>query len=390
MDEYISMEQHLAEVGELNCEIRKLSQKMKNIKEEHRCGVFDNPTEYEGFSGKYTDIQPLSEEPDYRVPLEPDYSERRKLKKYYTSASVLLLVRYLFVEVVMFASVRGILFFFSSANPEIDSATIYDYMLRSSILSGVNMIVFIIANVLFAFWGLKRAGIKKRSIVRTRDFSAPQAFQYCLVGYFIWYVSAYISIGVDDVFSKYGFEINSSSLDNLGETSLGFVVMMVYTCIIAPITEEIFYRGMVLRVFSKANQRFGVLISAFIFGIGHGNIPQFILAFLLGIFLAHITLKHNSVIPSILVHIFVNSVSSAIGELYESEPTIVMAVEMVMIAAAAVGFIMFIVFKSNNKLPSPTPPQTRRGFAIAVNSLPLIVLFAFHFYDVVSDLLNNS
>ena len=93
----------------------------------------------------------------------------------------------------------------------------------------------------------------------------------------------------------------------MGKTGLGIAIMTIYSCLIAPITEELFFRGTLMKIFSKSNQRFGIVISAVFFGLAHGNLPQFMLAFLLGLFLGHIDMRHNSIVPSVVVHIFINS-----------------------------------------------------------------------------------
>ena len=68
-----------------------------------------------------------------------------------------------------------------------------------------------------------------------------------------------------------------------------------------------------MKTFSKVSQRFGIFISAFFFGIMHGNVAQFILAFLVGIFMGYLDVKHNSLIPSICVHFAINLMSTASG-----------------------------------------------------------------------------
>lgn len=388
MEEFISREQHLAEVNALKSEIKRLSQR-ENVKSDAvRVNPFDNPTEYESYSGKYEKIQPMIEDSNYRIPLDPDYLERKKLKKYYGSAGVAMLMRYFFVQLFSWIFVRIVSLSLLSANPSTSKETIYEYMKNSSILSGMNLIMFVIANVFFAFWGFRLAKVKMKSVFRTRDFTAPLALQYCLIGLFFWFISSYIIGFTENIFKEFGFDINPSGIDELGQTSLGFIVITFYSCIIAPLTEELLFRGMVLKIFSKANQRFGIFVSAFLFGIGHGNIPQFILAFILGIFLAHITLKHNSIVPSIIVHIFVNSVSSAISELPKDNSTMLFAVEMFLIAASALGLIMYFVFKAGNRLPSTTPAQARRGLLIAMNSFTFVILVAFEIFDLLNSIIS--
>ena len=133
------------------------------------------------------------------------------------------------------------------------------------------------------------------------------------------------------------------------------------------------FRGMLLKVFSRANQRFGIFATAIFFGIAHGNLPQFILAFTLGIFLAHITLKHNSIVPAIVVHIFVNTFSTVFGLVSDINNTISFISLVILFTLTLVGFIMLIVFRSDgNRLPAPTPQQHRRGRFVAISSMPFL------------------
>ena len=191
---------------------------------------------------------------------------------------------------------------------------------------------------------------------------------------FIWLVSVYISLGVEDIFTKYGYSTEVQDMDGYAVTKLGFVISIVYTCIIAPVTEEFFFRGMLLKVFSKANQRFAVFATAVFFGLAHGNLPQFLLAFLLGLFLAHITLKHGSIIPSIVVHIFVNTFVTVMGEL-DLSGDMEIVLNLSLEALAAFGLLMLLIFRSKDKLPATTPAQSKRGFAIAKTTVGVVAAF---------------
>ena len=71
---------------------------------------------------------------------------------------------------------------------------------------------------------------------------------------------------------------------------------------------------------------------------------EFILAFIIGIFLAHITQKHNSIIPAIVVHIFVNSLTTIIGYLNLDGIGI-----GIYLTVAAFGAIMFAIFRISVK-----------------------------------------
>lgn len=365
-----------SEIAALSHEVYRLTKQLEEQEERHlseampdKYDPFDNPTEYKGFGGDYSKILPRITEVGYEIPLEPDYNERRNLKRSYRTGGWLMIFQFVLSYGLGFLVIQLILWLMGMLNPDADGASISEYIRGSSMLVSVNMLVYVVCNVGIAMLGMKWAGIKYTSLVRTNDFGFGRAVQYCMIGILLWTISLYIITGMSDVFSKYGIDI-VPDMSGVGNTFLGKTVELVYACMIAPITEELFFRGVLLRTLAKSNQRFAVFASALFFGLVHGNLQQFVLAVLIGIFLAHITLKHGSIIPSIIVHIFVNSVSSIIGELAEIDLVVSVICYLVLLAAALLGMILLLVFLGRDKLPSTTPKQARRGVLVAATSIP--------------------
>ncbi|MBQ3947568.1 MAG: CPBP family intramembrane metalloprotease [Ruminococcus sp.] len=381
MSDFISEEQHHAEVAALNHEIYRLTKHIKDKEQERALSEmpdpkdpFNNPTEYHDYNDDYSEVLPPIKTPAYKISLEPDYAERQKIKHFYAIGgwcAVLQFAASTFAAVVIVLIIRTLL---EGQNPDADNVSITTYMKGSSILTSLNMLIYIAANVGCAMIGFKMAGVKASSLVKTRDYDVGKAIQYCTAAMFIWLVSVYISLGVEDIFTKYGYSTEVQDMDGYAVTKLGFVISIVYTCIIAPVTEEFFFRGMLLKVFSKANQRFAVFATAVFFGLAHGNLPQFLLAFLLGLFLAHITLKHGSIIPSIVVHIFVNTFVTVMGEL-DLSGDMEIVLNLSLEALAAFGLLMLLIFRSKDKLPATTPAQSKRGFAIAKTTVGVVAAF---------------
>ncbi|MGL5417679.1 MAG: lysostaphin resistance A-like protein [Clostridium sp.] len=85
-------------------------------------------------------------------------------------------------------------------------------------------------------------------------------------------------------------------------------ISIIGTVIIAPIAEEIIFRGILFNFIRKrtGNVIFAIIISSVTFGIAHGNGDQGIYAALLGIFLALIYLYTGSIFGDILVHMIAN------------------------------------------------------------------------------------
>ena len=80
--------------------------------------------------------------------------------------------------------------------------------------------------------------------------------------------------------------------------------------ILAPVAEELVYRGMIYRRMreSLTAVQAGVFVSI-LFGVGHGNLPQGLYAMVLGLLLACIYEKFRNIAAPILFHIVVNITS---------------------------------------------------------------------------------
>ncbi len=84
------------------------------------------------------------------------------------------------------------------------------------------------------------------------------------------------------------------------------VFMMV---LLAPLAEELFFRGAVYGTLASYSQPFAIFVSAFAFALAHRNPPQVVNAFVLGVFLALAYAKTGSMAPCVFIHVLNNSFS---------------------------------------------------------------------------------
>lgn len=394
MDEFISSDKNQAEVAALQNEIYRLNKYIRDTEAERLANnttdphdPFGNPTEYHEYHDDYTEIQPLISAPDYKPGFEPAAEERSNIRRFYAVGGWCNLLRFFFAY-ALFHLIQGIVInVIQSGSPQADINDIYTYIEGSSISFGLNMLVFGLTNVVFAFLGMKLSGQRMSSLLKPKGFTFLNFVQYSIMGFSLWYLSGILGYFSADIFSSFGIDITPSG--NLPVTGIGFAVYALYTCIIAPVTEELFYRGMLLRVFSKSSQRFGVFFTALMFGLGHGNIAQLILGFIVGIFLAHITLKHNSIIPSITVHAVLNTMTVVLGvlEFTRHEELILIKSQLIL---AFVGLMMLLIFRIRDKLPMTTPAQVRRGIPVATGSVGVILATAVQIIAVVVNIYNMN
>ena len=69
--------------------------------------------------------------------------------------------------------------------------------------------------------------------------------------------------------------------------------MFLYGGILAPVTEEILFRGLIQRTLMPWGKRFAILGSAFVFGIFHGNLLQTPYAFVVGLVLGYVACEYS-------------------------------------------------------------------------------------------------
>lgn len=69
--------------------------------------------------------------------------------------------------------------------------------------------------------------------------------------------------------------------------------MFLYTGILAPIVEEILFRGLIQRTLMPYGKKFAILCTAFLFGIFHGNLIQAPFAFLVGLVLGYVAAEYS-------------------------------------------------------------------------------------------------
>lgn len=382
MNDNITPDERQAEISMLNHEIYELNKLLEEDEAERRKSLmldendpFDNPTEYHDYNGSYSDIVPQIKMPGCKIPVEPSAGEKKRLRRFYGTGGACIFFHFVLTNLLSLAGVRLVMMILQHLNPDVSYYSLYSYAYSSALLVSVSAVTFLIANVLFTYIGLKFTKLGSSSLIGTHGFSVGKAIQYCLCGIFIQYAASMLSTFTEDVFNKYS---HTTIVDDSGfaTTAAGVAILIIYQCIIAPITEEMFYRGMVLKVFSRANQRFAIVTSALFFGLAHGNLPQFFFAFLLGMFLAHIDIKHNSILPSVIVHIFVNSIAMIINHFSETGSTYtIIWVSFAYMFLAAIGLVALLSFSKKNMLPRTTPQQSRRGFAVAKKTFTVAAAF---------------
>ncbi len=109
----------------------------------------------------------------------------------------------------------------------------------------------------------------------------------------------------ETIFNLFGFTmLKAVESASAGSDS---VSMLLYASFFGPVSEELIFRGAGLRTFEKYGKIFAILMSSLLFGLFHGNFPQFFFATFVGIIFSYVTLEY-SILWAMAFHIFNNLV----------------------------------------------------------------------------------
>lgn len=108
------------------------------------------------------------------------------------------------------------------------------------------------------------------------------------------------------------------SYKKLVETSalgVDMAITIVYTILLAPIAEELCFRGVMQGMLEKSNLpvRNVILIQSILFGVMHMNLVQGLYAVILGMILGYLRYKYKTIILNAGVHMFFNFVGTIVA-----------------------------------------------------------------------------
>ena len=108
-------------------------------------------------------------------------------------------------------------------------------------------------------------------------------------------------------FVAYLFPLSSAQKEMFQEMSSGTVGSIVLACLLAPVLEEMLFRGVILRSFLIQYAKWPAIVaSAVIFGVAHMNLYQFFVGLVLGTFLGWLYQRTRSLVPCIVLHMAYN------------------------------------------------------------------------------------
>lgn len=170
----------------------------------------------------------------------------------------------------------------------------------------------------FDYFVMRRKGKVLNFNMQTRPFHVyllifPMMFGMMLIAEF---TTSLIPIS-GPVFGDW-YQLFSEQMEAISDNT--FMVFLLVS-FFAPIIEEIIFRGIIQKgmINNGVKPRNAILVSALIFGIVHFNPWQFIGAFLLGIVLGVVYFKTKSLLMSIFLHFFNNTIAAIMMKFFDTD-----------------------------------------------------------------------
>lgn len=243
------------------------------------------------------------------VTLKPDKAERKQIRLQYTKTAFVIVVNVLLFNIVLnFSSVLlcGLAGgSFSSLRELWNNGT---KVLENDDINTVrSCLIPIISEVMAILIGVKLLKLDLKKLFTRNGFTGGELAKECSICLGLQTAAALIAAFVGYILKQFGLESQTADLTAQNNSAWSLWFMYFYASLLGPVLEELLYRGVILQSMRKYNERFAIVLSALIFGLMHQNYQQFILAFMLGLILAAADLRSGSIIPSIIMHIIVNT-----------------------------------------------------------------------------------
>ncbi len=155
----------------------------------------------------------------------------------------------------------------------------------------------------------KTTGLSLKNCFNKPAMSAGWIAKWTIIAVAFSYISNFVTLIISSIFNLlFGIEYKPLDL-NFGNTSFAYFTLALAVSIYAPIFEELLFRGAVYRNNEILGQKFAMIVTGIAFGLWHMNFTQVIYASVIGCFSCFLYAKTRSIIPSIILHFIINSIS---------------------------------------------------------------------------------
>ncbi len=189
---------------------------------------------------------------------------------------------------------------------------LYDLYLNNAVFQyafNVVGISFAAVAVPFGIMALINKKNYRYPVIPNKKIKSARAFAWVCFGMGCCII-ANISVSYIVMFIEGIFDVELTQGELLEPDSVFACVMnLIGLSIIPAVCEELAMRCCSLQLLRKYGKGFGVFAVSIVFGLLHGNVVQFIFAFVVGLILGFATVQTDSIVPAIFIHALNNGMS---------------------------------------------------------------------------------
>lgn len=257
-------------------------------------------------------------------------------------------------------------------------AMIQQTMLNDPVLTGgliylPTMFIMLLANLLPAWYCSRKGGFRFGDLFHGAKAKPALVLVALVLVFGLNFLGGLIYQFVNLFLGLFGGAAPGSSLSLPWDNPLGMVCYILFVCVIAPVTEEMLFRGALLRTLSRYGTVFAAVASSLFFALLHGNLAQMFLAFLTGLVLSYVTVKTGAIKVAILLHV-INNATSVLMEvllyLFPEGSTGYLMVNLignlVFLLALVASVVLLIVLRKRIHFVSDDPQARQRDNLIRI------------------------
>ena len=268
------------------------------------------------------------------------------MKKVLKFVGISILVM-LFIFATEFASSTVLFAIMSKSNPVGTQASLLTDVVKYQIVVG--QLLRLILLWLFFLIMKKAQPNKFKNPIKNRGFLS-DSWKMIIIGLG---VAAFGNIVISLILTLMGDSpLVSDVLDQFSQafqvtSSLDIIIMIIGVVILAPICEELIFRGIVFEKFTTIYSiKTAIILNGILFGIYHMNLLQGINTFFMGMVLAYVYYYRRNITDAILIHMVNNSIAILI-ELNENLSGIIMIVSVI---AMLISIKLLIDFRKERNI----------------------------------------
>lgn len=169
-------------------------------------------------------------------------------------------------------------------------------------------LAYLIAGVVFSLLG----GLYTSVVLNPNDTRVVPSRKFLISAFTVVSIYSFVSMFTSNALI-YNFFDSYLQTESSGQTAGAVILALIVNVFIAPVAEELVFRGCMYRFLSGIGKKFALIFSSAIFAVWHGTIVHLYAAFFGGLIFCCIYEKTKSVKYPILAHMLFNGFTVVIG-----------------------------------------------------------------------------